>query len=129
MSWSAAAWRLLYGASKVTPTRASEQNMGSRNRSLGSRISSAGALLVGASILLPVAAQAQARGTLQVFAQVVDTKVSSDGLLAGKAALKRGLSPSASAQQGAVPTLARVSVAYAPEQRPVVVLTIDYSSN
>jgi len=103
--------------------------MGSRNRSLGSRISSAGALLVGASILLPVAAQAQARGTLQVFAQVVDAKVSSDGLLAGKAALKRGLSPSASAQQGAVPTLARVSVAYAPEQRPVVVLTIDYSSN
>ena len=103
--------------------------MGSRNRSLGSRISSAGALLMGASILLPVAAQAQARGTLQVFAQVVDTKVSSDGLLAGKAALKRGLSPSASTQQGAVPTLARVSVAYAPEQRPTVVLTIDYSSN
>ena len=103
--------------------------MGSRNRSLGSRISSAGALLVGASILLPVAAQAQARGTLQVFAQVVDTKVSSDGLLAGKAALKRGLSSSASAQQGAVPTLARVSVVYAPEQRPMVVLTIDYSSN
>ena len=103
--------------------------MGSRNRSLGSRISSAGALLVGASVLLPVAAQAQARGTLQVFAQVVDTKVSSDELLAGKAALRRALSPSASAQQGAVPTLAQVSVAYAPEQRHTVVLTIDYSSN
>ncbi|PYP10997.1 MAG: hypothetical protein DMD56_07700 [Gemmatimonadetes bacterium] len=103
--------------------------MGSRNRSLGSRISSVGALLVGAFLLLPVAAQAQARGTLQVFAQVVDTKVSSDGLLAGKAALKRGLSSSASAQQGGVPTLARVSVVFAPEQRPMVVLTIDYSSN
>src|SRR6266513_6053086 len=107
MSWSAAAWRLLYGASKVTPTRASEQNMGSRNRSLGSRISSAGALLVGASILLPVAAQAQARGTLQVFAQVVDTKVSSDGLLAGKAALHQAASTSG-APQTAVSTLARV---------------------
>src|SRR5439155_518558 len=42
--------------------------MGSRNRSLGSRISSVGALLVGAFILLPVAAQAQARGTLQAVA-------------------------------------------------------------
>src|SRR5437764_3311119 len=103
--------------------------MVSCNRSLGSCISSAVVFLVGASVLLPVAAQAQARGTLQVFAQVVDTKVSSDGLLAGKAALKRGLSSSASAQHGAVSTLARVSVVYAPEQRPMVVLIIDYSSN
>src|SRR5947199_10626186 len=97
--------------------------MGSRNRSLGSRISSAGALLVGASILLPVAARAQARGTLQVFARVVDTKVSSDGLLAGKAALKRGLSSSASAQPGGAPPLWRVSVVYPPEQWPMVVLS------
>src|SRR5437762_13120065 len=102
--------------------------MGSRTPSLASLIWSVGALRVGAFILLPVAAQAQARGTLQVFAQVVDTKVSSDGLRAGKAALHQAASTSG-APQTAVSTLARVSVAYPTEQRSSVVLTIDYSSN
>jgi len=68
------------------------------------------------------------RSTLQVFAQVVDTKVSSDGLQAGKAALHQALATS-SAAQTAVSTLARVSVVYPTEQRSSVVLTIDYSSN
>jgi len=102
--------------------------MGSRNRSLMSRIWWVAVLLVGGATLLPVAAQAQARGTLQVFAQVVDTKVSSDGLRAGKAALHQAASTSGAAQT-AVSTLARVSVAYPTEQRSSVVLTIDYSSN
>ena len=102
--------------------------MGSRNRSLMSRIWWVAVLLVGGATLLPVAAQAQARGTLQVFAQVVDTKVSSDGLRAGKVALHQAASTSG-APQTAVSTLARVSVAYPTEQRSSVVLTIDYSSN
>jgi hypothetical protein len=102
--------------------------MRSRSRCLMSRVSWLGALLVGASTLLPVAAQAQARGTLQVYAQVVDTKVSSDGLNAAKAALRQAPSTAAAAQS-AVSTLARVSIAYATQQRPTVVLTIDYSSN
>ena len=102
--------------------------MGSRNRSPMSRIWWVAVLLVGGATLLPVAAQAQARGTLQVYAQVVDSKVSSDGLKAAKAALRDAPSTSGAAR-AAVPTLARVSIAYATEQRPTVVLTIDYSSN
>ena len=102
--------------------------MRSRSRCLVSRVSWLGALVVGGSTLLPVAAQAQARGTLQVYAQVVDSKVSSDGLKAAKAALRDAPSTSGAAR-AAVPTLARVSIAYATEQRPTVVLTIDYSSN
>jgi len=102
--------------------------MGSRNRSPMSRIWWVAVLLIGGATLLPVAAQAQARGTLQVFAQVVDTKVGSDGLQAGKAALHQALATS-SAAQTAVSTLARVSVVYPTEQRSSVVLTIDYSSN
>ncbi len=82
--------------------------MGSRNRSLMSRIWWVAVLLVGGATLLPVAAQAQARGTLQVFAQAASTS---------------------GAPQTAVSTLARVSVAYPTEQRSSVVLTIDYSSN
>jgi len=102
--------------------------MRSRSRCLVSRVSWLGTLLVGGSTLLTVAAQAQARGTLQVYAQVVDTKVSSDGLKAAKAALRHAPS-TAAAPQSAVSTLARVSITHATEQRPTVVLTIDYSSN
>ena len=102
--------------------------MGSRSQFLKSRIWWVAVLLVGASTLLPVAAQAQAPGTLQVYAQVVDTKVSSDGLQAGKAVLHQAPSRSGAAQT-AVSTLARVSVTYATAQSPTVVLTIDYSNN
>ena len=102
--------------------------MVSRRRSLMSHGWWAGALLVAGSTLLPAAAQAQARGTLQVSAQVVDAKVSYDGLEVAKATLHQATSTSGVAQAG-VTTLARVSVAYATEQRPTVVVTIDYSSN
>lgn len=87
------------------------------------------AVLASASALLPAAAEAQARGALQVYAEVVDTKVSSDGLRAAKQALRGAPSNSSAVQHEAGSTLAHVTVAYATEQRPGVVLTIDYSKN
>jgi len=85
-------------------------------------------LLAGAALLRPSTAEAQARGTLHVFAQVVDTKAGTEGVQAARAALNGSVS-SSPARQDAVPTLARVSVAYATAQHPSVVVTVDYSSN
>jgi hypothetical protein len=85
-------------------------------------------LLFGTLALVPVAAQAQAHGTLQAYAQVVDTKVSSAGLQAARQALQGALNPSAT-QHDAVSTLAHVSVAQATEQRTALLVTIDYSKN
>ena len=84
-------------------------------------------LLGCASLLRPGAAQAQARGTLQVFAQVVDTKAGTEGLEMTRAALRA--TPPALPRSDAVPTLAHVSVSYTTERHPVVVVTVDYSSN
>jgi hypothetical protein len=78
------------------------------------------AIVVGAS-LRPNLAEAQARGTLQVSAQVVDPSPSYEGLRIAKSAL--------STKSDAVSTLAHVSVTYPVEQRQVVVVTIDYSHN
>jgi hypothetical protein len=85
-------------------------------------------LLFGAVALVPVAAQAQARGALQVYAQVVDTKVSSAGLQAARQVIQAAVSPTTT-QHDAVSTLAHVSLAQAPEQRTALVVTIDYSKN
>jgi hypothetical protein len=67
-------------------------------------------------------AEAQARGTLQVYAQVVDTKVSSEALQAASAVVK--------GQPSAVSTVAQVSLSYPADPRATaVVVTIDYSKN
>lgn len=85
-----------------------------------------GILVLGASMLRPPAAEAQARGTLQVTAQVVDIKASSQALQVARATL---FAPQASATptRDAVSTLAHVSVAYPTAERSGVVVTIDYS--
>jgi hypothetical protein len=106
-----------------------EQDMNRHTGFLATRGLWLAAVLAGASALLPVAAEAQARGTVQVYAQVVDTKVSSDGLRAAKQALRGTPSSSSAVQHETVSTLAHVTVAYATERRPGVVLTIDYSKN
>jgi hypothetical protein len=65
---------------------------------------------------------------LQVYAQVVDTKVSSAGLQAARQVIQAAVSPTTT-QHDAVSTLAHVSLAQAPEQRTALVVTIDYSKN
>jgi hypothetical protein len=79
-------------------------------------------LLVGA-VFAPRTAEAQARGTVQASATVVDTRTSFASLEAARNALRP-----ASAQQR-VATVAQVTV-QRPEERPTaVVITIDYSRN
>jgi hypothetical protein len=76
----------------------------------------------------PIHAEAQARGTLQVTAQVVDTKASFDGLQAARVALQQvaaGKNPSIDT----VSTLAQVSVGRPAVGPSDVVVTIDYSKN
>jgi hypothetical protein len=102
--------------------------MGGPSRSARQRNWCLVAVIVAASALVPGVAEAQARGTLQVYAQVVDTKASYEGLQAAKVALQSGPSGSKSVQ-AAVSTLASVSVAYVTKQQPAVILTIDYSKN
>jgi len=87
------------------------------------------ALVAGFSTLRPAAAEAQGRGTLQVYAQVVDTKAGYDGISAARSALLAASTRSGAAQLNPVTTLAHVSVAYPSEQRSGVVVTIDYSKN
>ncbi len=84
-------------------------------------------LVLGASLLRPRTAEAQARGTLQVTAQVVDIKASSEALQVARATLFAPQSSVAAPSRDAVSTLAHVSVAYPAAERSAVVVTIDYS--
>jgi hypothetical protein len=86
-------------------------------------------LALGALVLRPVAAEAQARGTLQVTAQVVDVKVSSQGLQAARAALSAPSTNSGAPTRATVSTLAHVSIAYPSAERSGIVVTIDYSKD
>ena len=86
-------------------------------------------LACGTLLLRPAAAEAQARGTLQVTAQVVDVQVSSQGLQAARAALFAPSTSSGAATRAPVSTLAQVSVAYPSAQRSGIVVTIDYSKD
>ena len=71
---------------------------------------------------VPIAAEAQARGSLQATATVVDTRPSFEALQAARAALQP-------AAHKTVATVAQVSVER-PANRPgIIVLTIDYSRN
>lgn len=86
-------------------------------------------LVLGAGMLRPAAAQAQARGTLQVTAQVVDIKASSQALQVARATLFSSTAGPGASARDAVSTLAQVSVAYPTAERAGVVVTIDYSKN
>jgi hypothetical protein len=75
-----------------------------------------------AVVALPIAAEAQARGSLQATATVVDTRPSFDALQAARAVLQP-------AANNTVATVAQVSVER-PAGRPgTIVVTIDYSRN
>ena len=77
----------------------------------------------------PATAEAQARGTLQVTAQVVDTKASFDGLQAARVALRHAATGTPNANIDTVSTLAQVSIAQPAIGRSDLVVTIDYSKN
>jgi hypothetical protein len=87
-------------------------------------------VVVGAACLgRPIRAEAQARGTLQVTAQVVDTKASFDGLQAARVALRQVEAGIQITSIDTVSTLAQVSIAQPPQGRSELVVTIDYSKN
>jgi len=77
----------------------------------------------------PATAEAQARGTLQVTAQVIDIKASFDGLQAARIALRQAAAGTESSNVDTVPTLAQVGIARPPQGRSDLVVTIDYSKN
>src|SRR5438128_6454042 len=77
----------------------------------------------------PLSAEAQARGTLQLTAQVVDTKASFDGLQAARVALRHAAAGTQNANIDTVSTLAQVSIAQPATGRSDLVVTIDYSKN
>lgn len=77
--------------------------------------------------LAPHAAEAQARGTLQATATVVDTRTSFASLQAAQGAIASVVSAGRTPQ--AVATVAQVSVARPAERPNALVVTIDYSRN
>src|SRR5207302_5516429 len=77
----------------------------------------------------PATAEAQARGTLQVTAQVVDTKASFDGLQAARVAIRQVATGTQITNVDTVSTLAQVTIAQLPQGRSELVVTIDYSKN
>jgi hypothetical protein len=90
-------------------------------------VSVATVLLV-AVLALPRAAEAQARGTLQATATVVDTRTSFASLEVARSAVQAAVAPQ-TRNQSVASTVAQVSVSR-PESRPsALVVTIDYSRN
>jgi len=81
-----------------------------------------------ATALQPNTAEAQARGTLQATATVVDTRPSLDGLRAAQAALSTWTG-SAVAVRDSVQTVAQVSLQPRPEQSRALVVTVDFLRN
>ena len=86
------------------------------------------ALAAVATALKPVTADAQARGTLQAVATVVDTRPSFDGLRAAQAAVS-SWSGSAVAGRDSVQTVAQVSLQPRPAQSRALVVTVDFLRN
>lgn len=90
-------------------------------------VSVATVLVVG-MLALPRAAEAQARGTVQATATVVDTRTSFASLEVARGAVQSAVAPQ-TRNQSAVSTVAQVLVSR-PESRPAtLVVTIDYSRN
>lgn len=85
-------------------------------------------LLVGV-LTLPHRAEAQARGTLQATATVVDTRTSFASLEVARGAVQSVVAPNARNQSAAV-TVAQVTVSRTHSDRSAaLVVTIDYSRN
>jgi hypothetical protein len=103
--------------------------MTSRRRSAILQAVVAGLMFGGVWLGRPLSAEAQARGTLQVTAQVVDTKASFDGLQAARVALRQAAAGTQNANIGTVSTLAQVSIAQPATGRSDLVVTIDYAKN
>ena len=112
----------------VAQTARSTQ-MANRHRSTLPRVVVAAVVLGSAWLSRPVHAEAQARGTLQVTAQVIDTKASFDDLQAARVALRQVAAGTQSSDIDTVPTLAQVSIARPSQGRSDLVVTIDYSKN
>jgi hypothetical protein len=87
-----------------------------------------GAIALVAATALPAAAEAQARGSLQAQATVVDTRQGFNALQAVRSALELATQPRAESQQS-VATVAQVSVDRPRANPGAVVVTIDYSRN
>ena len=91
-----------------------------------------GALVVLGSAALPGAAEAQARGTLQATATVVDTRQSFGALDAARTAVQAVTNSRIDSRiesVDTVATVAQVSVARPTAGTSSVVVTIDYSRN
>ena len=112
----------------VAQTARSTQ-VANRRRSTLARVVVAAVVLGAAWLSRPVHAEAQARGTLQVTAQVIDIKASFDGLQAARIALRQAAAGTESSNVDTVPTLAQVGIARPPQGRSDLVVTIDYSKN
>jgi hypothetical protein len=74
--------------------------------------------------IAPSVAEAQARGTMQVSAQVVATDNAFQALNAARSAVSSVSTPAAARRPEAAPTLARVTVSRDPRK---LIVTIDYS--
>lgn len=103
----------------------------------GSRFSYLKATLVGALVViggaaLPAAAEAQARGTLQATATVVDTRQGFGALDAARSAVRAATDSRLDSRIGSldtVTTVAQVSVDRPADRRSSLIVTIDYSRN
>ncbi len=81
---------------------------------------------------LPAAAEAQARGTLQASATVVDTKQAFGALSAARAAVQAAADSRLDSRIGSldtVTTVAQISVQRPANQSSALRVTIDYSRN
>ncbi len=89
------------------------------------------ALVVLGAAALPGAAEAQARGTLQATATVVDTRQGFGALDAARTAVRSATNSRIESQIGspAVTTVAHVSVERPLIRPSTIVVTIDYSRN
>ena len=90
------------------------------------------ALVVLGGAGLPAAAEAQARGTLQASATVVDTKQGFGALNAARAAVHAATDSRLDSRIGsldAVATVAQISVERPADRRSALIVTIDYSRN
>lgn len=90
-------------------------------------VSVATVLFVGAAVL-PRAAEAQARGTLQATATVVDTRASFTSLAAVRNIVQAAVAPRMAAPASAS-TVAQVTVQRPESRAAALVVTIDYSRN
>ena len=89
-------------------------------------------LVVLGGAALPAAAEAQARGTLQATATVVDTKQGFGALDAARAAISSATDSRLNSRIGSpdsVATVAQISVVRQPDQPSALTVTIDYSRN